>query len=198
MFNLETSIADWRRQMLAAGIQTPVPLEELEAHLREEIERRMKTGLSEAEAFTTAVQKIGQRHVLQNEFNKVEVDHKVKRVIMLIARTTMSIIGWLTAGITLLYGLLCLDFHWNFLSLHPKWDLGTITDVVLIFAAETGIWFLAKLSRDKASRVVSLLACLVLVGLAVVYFYYDGQPTKSNGIFGPYFQPPDPFGIEAA
>ena len=40
MFDLEQSIADWRRQMLAAGIKTPVPLEELESHLREEIERQ--------------------------------------------------------------------------------------------------------------------------------------------------------------
>jgi len=39
MFELEKSIADWRRQMLAAGIKSPLPLEELEIHLREEIER---------------------------------------------------------------------------------------------------------------------------------------------------------------
>ena len=44
MFDLEQSIAEWRRQMLAAGIKTPVPLEELEIHLREEIEQQMKSG----------------------------------------------------------------------------------------------------------------------------------------------------------
>jgi len=32
MFNLEQAIADWRQKMLAAGIETPVPLEELELH----------------------------------------------------------------------------------------------------------------------------------------------------------------------
>jgi hypothetical protein len=72
MFNLETSIADWRRQMLAAGIKTPVPLEELESHLREEIERQTKAGAIEAEAFKAAVQKIGAVHALRNEFEKVE------------------------------------------------------------------------------------------------------------------------------
>ena len=46
MFDLEKAIADWRRQMLAAGIKTPVPLEELESHLREEIEQQMKSGLT--------------------------------------------------------------------------------------------------------------------------------------------------------
>ena len=39
MFDLEQSITNWRKQMLAAGIKSPVPLEELEIHLREEIER---------------------------------------------------------------------------------------------------------------------------------------------------------------
>ncbi|HEY3931684.1 MAG TPA: hypothetical protein VGM58_04875 [Verrucomicrobiae bacterium] len=74
MFDLEQSIADWRKQMLAAGIKTPVPLEELEIHLREEIERQIKLGLSlnEQEAFHFSTRKIGQPKMLKNEFNKSE------------------------------------------------------------------------------------------------------------------------------
>jgi len=41
MFDLEQSISDWRRQMLAAGIWTPVPLDELETHLRTDIGQQM-------------------------------------------------------------------------------------------------------------------------------------------------------------
>jgi hypothetical protein len=184
MFGLEQAISKWRTQMLAAGIKTPVPLDELEIHLRDEIERQTKLELNQQEAFNVAVQRIGHGHVLQNEFNKVEAGHKTKRVIMLI-------IGWLAAGITLLYGLLRFDFHWDFFGwgVHPKWDSETITDIFVIFTAETGIWFLAKASRDRASRVVSLLVCLFLAGLAVVYFYYDGQPAKSHGDFGLYSRP---------
>jgi hypothetical protein len=72
MFDLEQSISDWRLQMLAAGIKTPVPLEELESHLREEIERQIKSGLSlnEQEAFNFAVRKIGQAEKLKMEFQK--------------------------------------------------------------------------------------------------------------------------------
>jgi len=73
MFNLARTILEWRRQMLAAGIKTPVPLDELESHLRDEIEQQTKSGLSEEEAFQTAVQKIGQARMIQNEFKKVEV-----------------------------------------------------------------------------------------------------------------------------
>ena len=72
MFDLERSIADWRRQMLAAGIKSPVPLEELESHLRDEIERQVKSGVGEQNAFISAVQKIGPVHVLRSEFEKVE------------------------------------------------------------------------------------------------------------------------------
>ena len=43
--------------MIAAGIKTPVPLKELELHLRDEIERQMKSRKSEVEAFETAIQK---------------------------------------------------------------------------------------------------------------------------------------------
>jgi hypothetical protein len=73
MFNLEPSIADWRRQMLAAGIKTPVPLEELESHLREEIERQMRSGLDVQKAFEAATRQIGQARALRSEFGKNDV-----------------------------------------------------------------------------------------------------------------------------
>lgn len=71
MFDLEQSIAEWRRQMLAAGIKSPVPLEELESHLRDEVGRQVKSGLSGQDAFSSAVQKIGQAGLLKMEFKKV-------------------------------------------------------------------------------------------------------------------------------
>jgi len=57
MFDLEQAIIAWRQQMLAAGIKSPVPLEELENHLRDEIRQHTKSGMSEVEAFNSAVQK---------------------------------------------------------------------------------------------------------------------------------------------
>ena len=72
MLNLEQAIADWRRQMLAGGIKTPVPLEELEAHLREEIEQRMKSGLDWQAAFEISIRQIGQPQALNREFKKVK------------------------------------------------------------------------------------------------------------------------------
>lgn len=56
--------------MLAAGVKSPVPLDELESHLREETEQKVKSGLSEIEAFNTAVQNIGHASLLKAEFKK--------------------------------------------------------------------------------------------------------------------------------
>ncbi len=68
MFDLEQSIAEWRKQMLAAGIQAPVPLEELENHLREDVEERMRSGVTAQQAFETTVRQIGRGEVLRTEF----------------------------------------------------------------------------------------------------------------------------------
>jgi hypothetical protein len=71
MFNLEQAITDWRRQMLAAGIKTRILLEELEGHLREEIEQQISSGLSPKIAFHTAANRIGQGDLLKTEFKKI-------------------------------------------------------------------------------------------------------------------------------
>ncbi|MFZ1074538.1 MAG: permease prefix domain 1-containing protein [Verrucomicrobiia bacterium] len=83
MFNLEPSITEWRRQMLAAGIQTPVPLEELESHLREEIELQVKSGLGTQQAFGIAVKKIGQAPELKREFKKIGAPMEMQKIIKL-------------------------------------------------------------------------------------------------------------------
>ena len=87
MFSLEQAIADWRRQMLAAGIKTPVPLEELEIHLREETEQQMKSGLSEQAAFEMTVRQIGRAEVLKTEFVKAgeTIYERLKRFVSALA-----------------------------------------------------------------------------------------------------------------
>ncbi len=70
MFNLEQSISEWRKQMLADGIKTPVPLNELESHLREDIEQQIKLGSNTRDAFNSAVQKLGQPVSLKSEFKQ--------------------------------------------------------------------------------------------------------------------------------
>jgi hypothetical protein len=83
MFDLEQSIAEWRGQMLTAGIKTPAPLEELEVHLREEIEEQLKSGKVAQQAFGIAVKKIGRAPELKGEFKKVNAPMEMREVIKL-------------------------------------------------------------------------------------------------------------------
>jgi len=71
MFDLNEAIAEWRRQMRAAGIRTPMPLDELESHLRDDLDRLIQSGSSPAQAFEAAVQRMGQSRMLKAEFEKI-------------------------------------------------------------------------------------------------------------------------------
>jgi len=82
MSNLEQSIAEWRRQMIMAGIQSPVPLDELENHLREDIHNQIRSGATAEDAFATAAKRIGDVHGLKQEFEKISKDPaKRKRLV---------------------------------------------------------------------------------------------------------------------
>jgi hypothetical protein len=68
MFDLETKIEEWRAELRAAGL-APEVVRELEEHLREDIQRRLR-GVSEREAFEAAVRQIGQPGELKKEFDR--------------------------------------------------------------------------------------------------------------------------------
>jgi hypothetical protein len=69
-FDLEKSFAEWRWQMLAAGVRAPEPLEELELHLREDVEQQLLFAEDPEEAFAAAVRRIGDARAIKSEFNK--------------------------------------------------------------------------------------------------------------------------------
>ena len=102
MFNLEQAIADWRRQLLAAGIKSPAPLEELESHLRDEIAHQMKAGTSVQTAFKTSVARIGEAVTLKQEFKKILTTGKnwFRTIGMFIA-----LLGTVVGGAMILPGL---------------------------------------------------------------------------------------------
>ena len=123
MFDLEQSIADWRQQMLAAGIQTPAPLDELESHLRDDIAEQKKSGMSEPMAFEAAVQRIGRADEIKAEFQQAEAKARRQRVL---------------ARVVLAYALVCYTAI-KMMGIHAfmksqmslAWRLAGWTDIVL-------------------------------------------------------------------
>lgn len=57
--------------MIGTGMKARGVLSELESHLREDIERRVKARTTEEEAFETAVRQLGQKDALTAEFAKI-------------------------------------------------------------------------------------------------------------------------------
>lgn len=70
MRNLEQAIADWRKRMAASGVQSPEALDELESHLRDEIDARRRSGATERDAFEAAILGMGDGSTLNVEFRK--------------------------------------------------------------------------------------------------------------------------------
>jgi len=156
MFNLEQSIADWRKQMLAAGIKTPMPLEELENHLREEIGQQIRSGLNEQEAFVSAVRKIGQAQALKLEFKKVGAS--VETQFVRLAGVACGVV----AGLFSLWILLVL------LTV-PEPNLiervmGLIAVAAIILSWCHGHRFLPAIHRQRVRTAVGALCCLASIG----------------------------------
>jgi hypothetical protein len=71
MFELEREISDWRRQMRSRGIKGPETLDELESHLRDDLEEQVRSGTEIQQAFESARARIGQSESLRVEFRKI-------------------------------------------------------------------------------------------------------------------------------
>src|SRR5258705_2987754 len=71
MHNLEKSIAEWRKTMMAAPAVSHETLDELENHLRENVEQLVRSGMTEPEAFEHAVAQLGGARMIGSEFRKL-------------------------------------------------------------------------------------------------------------------------------
>ena len=168
MFNLEQSIADWRRQMLAAGIKTPVPLEELEIHLREEIERQMMAGAGERLAFEDSVQRIGRADALDTEFKKAAAKERRQRMVarFILAYTLVSY-SWIK--------LMGIHAFWKS-EMSLAWRLAGWLDIILFAVVVASIlgWRWSQRAfpviPSKRNR-TTIRVALGFVGLAVFFCF---------------------------
>jgi hypothetical protein len=71
MFDLEKEISEWRGQMSRARL-SPAAIDELEAHLRDDIQQQIRSGVEIETAFDTAVRRVGQAGALRAEFAKAD------------------------------------------------------------------------------------------------------------------------------
>jgi hypothetical protein len=170
MFDLEPAIADWRRQMLAAGIKTPVPLEELEIHLREEIERQMKTRSNLQDAFSSAVQKLGPAHTVQTEFMKVDKTHgALKWKLMEIGLTLATIL------VPLLFGGIVLK-RASFIDMTAAEELSSLAALavfsLLAWSGRLGHRFLPVIQKRRIRDAILFSCCVPLMLWWIVFLNF--------------------------
>jgi hypothetical protein len=157
MFDLEWAVAEWRRKMLACGIRFPTPLDELECHLREEIEHQVHSGVNTQQAFEAAVQRIGQASALKTEFGKLGVAAERKQM-----RRNIMILGGVFG---ILFGFAMV---WPELGmLHRTGAIphvpALLVGIAIVIAA--GSVTLYSIRRHRESRGRKLIGiCLVTVG----------------------------------
>jgi len=168
MFDLEKSISEWRKQMLAAGIKTPVPMDELESHLREEIERQMKVGLNPQDAFISAIQKLGSAHSVQTEFMKVDKIHSaLKWKLMEIGLTLATIL------VPLLFGGIVLK-RASFIDMTAAQQLSCLAALaafsLLAWSGRLGHRFLPVIQNRRIRDAILFSCCVPLMLWWVVFF----------------------------
>jgi hypothetical protein len=156
MFNLEQSIAEWRRQMLDAGIKAPALLDELESHVREDVEQQMKAGLNPQKAFDAAVRRIGHARALKLEFKKAGAS----------IETRFARLVGISCGV--IAGLFSLWILLNLFTIHEVNSgarmSGFVAVTFIILSWRYGGRLLPAIPRESVRTVLGVLCCLASLG----------------------------------
>ncbi len=161
--------------MLAAGIKTPGTLEELESHLREGIERQVKSGLSAQQAFEFAVKEVGSAPELNCEFKKIGTPMKIPKIIKLA--------GAICVAVTLFCPLFMI------LPVLLAYDLGLMTKMLgltvyaitvttIVLSWKYNHKFLPVISNQPLRRAVGIVCyggCLLWIRFGM-FHYPPGGP----------------------
>lgn len=108
MFDLDQAVMKWRRRMAAGDIKNSEVLDELESHLRDDVEQQIHLGLSAQQAFEAAVERMGEAGELKAEFAKAGVHRPALRA------SLVSIGCFVSAAFTALSGT------WTLLEFEPS------------------------------------------------------------------------------
>lgn len=149
MFNLERAIVEWRRQMLSAGIKSPEPLDELENHLRDDVEQKIRSGLGEQQAFDAAVQQVGCANAIKTEFKKIRATEGKNQMIQTIVILT-TLFGTVFGGAMVLPAL----GRWHQTGILIWWPLVVGSTLVAI----AGWGALYGIRRQREARGKNLIS----------------------------------------
>ncbi len=143
--------------MIADGIKSLSPLDELECHLREEIEEQIKLGMGRQEAFDMAVKAIGQGVELKKEFKKVDESLDVRLV---------KLIGLGCSTVALLFSLWILPFLFSLPTGPIAKAVGGAAVVTIILGWIYNYKFLPVVRNRHLRSLIGFVCCVVgIIGI---------------------------------
>lgn len=182
MHDVEKQIEQWRNALRASDAFGTSDIDELEGHLREEMERLQPLGLSPTESFLIASHRLGETRTLESEFHKINARRRPLRHLSWMAFGVLAYFagGYIAAAIfrggrTLVFEVLA-GSVWGILhaligivsEVAPPLVLLLIAWVVLLggFWARLGARLRPRSQYRKAGLLVTLAAVnFVLIGL---------------------------------
>jgi len=174
MFDIDQAILKWRRQMVDGGITATSTLDELESHLREDVETNVRSGQNVQQAFEGAVERLGQASLLRCEFEKDEKAKQVPRHNHLLRIRVLAI------ALIAFYGLGALWAVVAFFSTGMSPPLFKALASSLVFVAG-GIGLL-KLKRWGWWLTIGLCAIIIIQSLWSILGLTSETATKQHGI----------------
>jgi hypothetical protein len=193
MDQVEADIAEWRAAVLRDSAVDSADADELEEHLREQLDELSDAGLTQPEAFQIAVQRLGRVDRLTAEFAREHGERLWKQLALAApvnpAERSRSVVGMIVfagiAAIAIQVGRLCAGIRDSGMptSAPPNWFLVDAGLFVIPVLVAYFVW-----SRRMPRRILLGLAAVVVVAALIVNLYPfapDGQTLVQVAIHFP-------------
>jgi hypothetical protein len=179
MTGVESQIAEWRAYVAQAPAVDGHDVEELEAHLRDQIAELNAAGLSDHEAFLVAVKRMGDLDDLSREFAREHSDRLWKQIVLGGGdEPALASSGWLEAVLFAFAAAVVVQvvrLAARFPEEQPTWLLRNVSLFVVPFLAG----YFARRRQLDTKRWLFTLAPFVIVALVVnVYPFRPSSATE--------------------
>ena len=188
MFDLNEEITKWRNDLAQSEAFKGRDMDELEGHLRDQIESLTPAGLSQHEAFLIAGHRLGDTPSLENEFAKVNGGHILRsRLFWMVAGVFAYLLATCLGGVcgnagALIAGLAGLSAHRTAAIGIAAGALGYSVILLLVYLTcrrDSSILRFNRLARGAKGKVVLLTSLiLALVALGGVNLLFRGLMIK--------------------
>lgn len=172
-FDIEEKISNWKAYLNSQGSFLPDDLEELETHLRDEIEALRKSGLDGEEAYFIGIKRLGKTDSLSREFYKINAQSLWKHLFT----PSESFSGkaarrdvWVIIALALFAGFLgkIPDLFGHRIT-NDADSLIYVGNMGLFFIPVIGAWFVMQ--KKYVGPGAALFALLSVAGFFAVNFY---------------------------